>query len=124
MTHNFLTSKFLKGVSSGYPLLLTATDKQISTQEFNVDFVKRILPRLDYPALKIAADSVGEGDNLPDTIGDTWQEDEPLMRAIHRVLVEVEINEGELKCPETGRIFAIKNGIPNMLANEDELESK
>ena len=29
--------------------------------------------------------------------------------------------EGELECPETGRKFPIKRGIPNMLLDEDEV---
>ena len=34
---------------------------------------------------------------------------------------QVEIVEGSLICPETGREFPIINGIPNMLLNEDEV---
>lgn len=37
------------------------------------------------------------------------------------VVSQVEVQEGSLICPETGRKFTIKNGIPNMLLNEDEL---
>ena len=29
--------------------------------------------------------------------------------------------EGDLVCPQTGRKFPVKNGIPNMLLNEDEV---
>jgi len=47
-------------------------------------------------------------------------EDEELLKKLHRVLLEVEVIEGELECPETGRKFPIKNSIPNMLINEDE----
>lgn len=36
-------------------------------------------------------------------------------------LVQVEVQEGLLVCPESGRKFPIKNGIPNMLLNEDEV---
>ena len=38
-----------------------------------------------------------------------------------RFILQVEIQEGYLECPETGRKFPITNGIPNMLLNEDEL---
>ena len=34
---------------------------------------------------------------------------------------QIEIDEGSLECPETGRKFQIKQGIPNMLLNEDEI---
>jgi multifunctional methyltransferase subunit TRM112 len=46
--------------------------------------------------------------------------DEELLKSLHRVLLEVEVIEGELECPETGRKFPIRNGIPNMLVGEDE----
>lgn len=46
---------------------------------------------------------------------------EELAKKLHSVLLEVEILEGDLVCPETGRKFPISNGIPNMLVNEDEI---
>ena len=46
-------------------------------------------------------------------------EDEALLRRLHRVLLEVEVVEGELECPETGRKFPIRNCIPNMLITEE-----
>ncbi|CAB0005728.1 unnamed protein product [Nesidiocoris tenuis] len=33
----------------------------------------------------------------------------------------IEVVEGDLICPETGRKFPITSGIPNMLLNEDEV---
>lgn len=35
-------------------------------------------------------------------------------------VLQVEVMEGCLKCPESGREFPISRGIPNMLLNEDE----
>jgi multifunctional methyltransferase subunit TRM112 len=34
---------------------------------------------------------------------------------------QVEVIDGELVCPESGRKFSISKGIPNMLLNENEL---
>lgn len=34
---------------------------------------------------------------------------------------QIEIVDGNLVCPESGRKFPIKNGIANMLLNEDEV---
>ncbi len=47
--------------------------------------------------------------------------DESVLRQIHHALLEIEIINGELVCPETGRKFPINEGIPNMLCNEDEV---
>lgn len=33
---------------------------------------------------------------------------------------QVDVEEGALICPETGRRFPIVKGIPNLLLNEDE----
>ncbi|VDK44630.1 unnamed protein product [Anisakis simplex] len=122
MTHNFLTSKFLKGVTNGYPLLLAATKKEIKQVEFSDTFVKRMIPKLDYPVLRQAAESIDEAEGLPVEIANGWEHDESLLKRLHHVLLSVEVIEGELKCPETGRIFPIREGIPNMLVNEDEVD--
>jgi multifunctional methyltransferase subunit TRM112 len=39
---------------------------------------------------------------------------------LHRLLLELHVSEGNLECPDTGRLFPISSGIPNMLLNEDE----
>ena len=73
---------------------------------------------MDWPALHEAAKSIGvEVPSDPPVV-----EDNPdVMKQIHHALFEVEVVEGELVCPETGRKFPIKQGIPNMLCNEDEV---
>lgn len=37
------------------------------------------------------------------------------------LFLQVQLISGELICPETGVKFPVSNGIPNMLANEDEV---
>ena len=49
------------------------------------------------------------------------EEDEDILKAVHHAIIEVEVVEGKLICPESGREFPITNGIPNMLLNEDEV---
>lgn len=48
-------------------------------------------------------------------------ESEEFLKQVHHALLELEVTTGDLVCPETGRKFPIKNGIPNMLCNEDEI---
>lgn len=36
---------------------------------------------------------------------------------------QVDVLEGTLQCPESGRLFPISRGIPNMLLNDDETET-
>jgi uncharacterized protein YbaR (Trm112 family) len=44
-----------------------------------------------------------------------------LLAVLHSILFEYHIINGQLVCPTTGRTFAIKDGIPNMLLHEDEV---
>ncbi|KZC04240.1 tRNA methyltransferase 112 like protein [Dufourea novaeangliae] len=109
LTHNMLTSKCLKGVTVGYPLGIVAKDIKVSEVDFNSEFIARIIPKLDWATLWKAAESVNIETN------------EEFLKKVHHVLLEVEVINGDLLCPESGRKFPINDGIPNMLLNEDEV---
>lgn len=49
------------------------------------------------------------------------KEDEEFLRRVHLVLLDVHVLEGALVCPDTGRRFMVKDGVPNMLLHEDEI---
>ncbi len=66
---------------------------------------------------------VGFGDGLPASLPDSYEDNEEFLKAAHHALLEVEVVEGELECPETGRKFPITGGIPNMLLQEDEVSN-
>lgn len=67
--------------------------------------------------IQIGSEHVG---TLPDLVPEGYEEDEEFLQQAHKALVELDIIEGFLVCPETGREFPILNGIPNMLVNEGE----
>ncbi|XP_060520466.1 multifunctional methyltransferase subunit TRM112-like protein [Cylas formicarius] len=121
LTHNMLTSKCIKGVSVGYPLAIKASDVRICEVDFNPDFVSRIIPKVDWPVLYNAAESIGQVEDLPKELSENYENDHNFLKKAHRVLLEVDVIDGELVCPESGRKFPISNGIPNMLLNEDEI---
>ncbi|EDQ88604.1 uncharacterized protein MONBRDRAFT_32793 [Monosiga brevicollis MX1] len=120
LTHNMLKSH-VKGVKDGYPLRLSASKVELKEVTFNADFVVRMLDRIVWPVLRQTAIEIGQGDNLPTDIPADAATNEEFLRAMHHVLLEVLVLEGELECPETGRKFPIKKGIPNMLLDEDEV---
>lgn len=122
ITHNMLTSKCLQGVLTGYPLAITATDVKVTEVDFNPEFITRIIPKLDWNVLWTAADSLGYSDGLPKTLEAKFDEDEEFLKKAHRVLLELEVEEGSLTCPESGRVFPISKGIPNMLLTEAEVQ--
>ena len=64
---------------------------------------------------------VGAGAGLPPSPPDQYEDNEDFLKAAHHVMLEVEVMEGELECPETGRKFPVTGGIPNMLLREDEV---
>jgi len=55
--------------------------------------------------------------SLPETI----QTEDEFLKKMHKILLEYEVEEDELICPETGRKFPISKGIPNMLLQETEI---
>ena len=118
-THNLLTSRFLKGVQTGYPLKLVVEKAEEIKTDYNQEFVKKMLQKVDYEALKEAAQVCGQQlpEKLPDELGSASEED---LQTIHKALFDIEVVTGTLVCPETGRKFPISDGIPNMLCNEDE----
>ncbi|XP_034399316.1 multifunctional methyltransferase subunit TRM112-like protein [Cyclopterus lumpus] len=119
LTHNMLTSH-VKGVTKGYPLLIKATEVKVNEVDFNPQFVSRMIPKLEWSALVQAAEELGHRQDLPGELVPEYENNEEFLKKVHRVLLEVEVIEGFLQCPESGREFPISRGIPNMLLSEDE----
>ena len=95
----------------------------------DADFLRGILPKLDWRALVAATRAAGFPDLLPaepPSEAELFAEgaadaDGSALRSLHRALLEIHIDEGTLICPESGRSFPIQKGVPNMLLNEDEV---
>merc|ERR1712061_203244 len=108
LTHNFLQS-IVKGVSKPYPLGIKCTELEKYDVDFSENNVKKILARVEYTALLSALGDLGYSHNLPEQLpGDLTDE---LLKQLHHVLFEVEVIEGSLVCPESGREFPVTRGI-------------
>uniref|UniRef100_A0A4W3GVZ5 Multifunctional methyltransferase subunit TRM112-like protein n=1 Tax=Callorhinchus milii TaxID=7868 RepID=A0A4W3GVZ5_CALMI len=103
------------------PPLCQATEVKVSKVDFNQEFISRMIPKVEWSALVEAATSIGHGDDLPKELSPEYESNTELLQKVHHVLLEVEVVEGALQCPESGREFPITKGIPNMLLNEDEV---
>ncbi|KRX56958.1 Uncharacterized protein T09_1571 [Trichinella sp. T9] len=124
LLHNFLSTKFLKGVVTGYPLKLSSTcTYEIVEQPFDAELVRKMLARLDWSALAGAVRSLNISDELPDEKPVNWELNVDFLKKAHHAMFEIEITDGYMHCPETGRPFKITNGIANMMANEDEVSN-
>ena len=121
LTHNMLSSKAIKNVKEGFPLLIEARDVKVSEAEFNPDFIAKIIPKVDWDALRRAADQLGHLDDLPVAVPQGYENNSDFLKQAHHALYEIELINGSLVCPETGRKFPVSDGIPNMLLNEDEI---
>lgn len=58
---------------------------------------------------------------LPESKPEKPEQDESFLRSVHDLVMDIQITEGALVCPNCARRYPIKNGIPNMLLNEDEV---
>ncbi|XP_008505088.2 multifunctional methyltransferase subunit TRM112-like protein isoform X2 [Equus przewalskii] len=122
LTHNLLSSH-VRGVGPrGFPLRLQATEVRVSPVEFNPDFVARMIPKVEWAALLEAADTLHLAE-VPREPIQGYERDEEFLRKMHHVLLEVDVLEGTLQCPESGRVFPISRGIPNMLLSDEETET-
>jgi len=121
ITHNMLSSQGMKGVKVGYPLKIEAKDVKVLEVEFNPEFIARVIPKLDWPEVCRAAQQLDQLGDLPTTLSQEYENDQEFLKKAHHVLLEVEVINGDLVCPETGRKFPVTDGIPNMLFNEDEV---
>ena len=136
LTHNMLMSP---GTKNGYPLAIEVEKMEETESEFNADFTARMVAKIDYAALLSTLSSVRASrtpllacghcsrvmrspraqlkveSTLPNTVPTNFAEDEAFLLALHHVLMEIEIVDGQLVCPETAKKFPIKDGIPSML---------
>ena len=122
LTQN-LRSSHVRGVGPrGFPLRLQATEVRSNPVEFNPDFIARVIPKVEWTALLEAADTLHLVE-VPKELIQGYEHNEEFLRKMHHVLLEVEVLEGTLQCPESGRLFPISRGIPSMLLSDEETET-
>ena len=137
LTHNTLRNNSAEAgacKNGGFPLKITATeirvDDCINTEggssnyndERQIAFVKNILGILDWPALVQGAKDMGLS-TLPPQLTQELADDSEFLKALHHVLMNVHLVRGVLTCPDTGREFAVRDGIPEFMLEEEECEN-
>ena len=126
LTHNLMRNNMEAAGGKGFPLKITPTEIRVdNVSEEDADrqiaFVRGVLGVLDWPALVQASSQMGLS-TLPPQLSDAMANDPPFLQALHHVLMNVHLVKGILTCPVTGREFAVLDGIPNMILEEDECE--
>ncbi|OEU17401.1 Trm112p-domain-containing protein [Fragilariopsis cylindrus CCMP1102] len=128
LTHNTMRNNSKEAKGMGFPFKITAAEVKVidnpdagATEERDIDFVKRMLPILEWTALVRAASECGIS-SLPHTLTTDLAESRPFLQALYHILMNVHLIKGMLTCPVTGREFPVTNGVPNMMLEEDECE--
>jgi multifunctional methyltransferase subunit TRM112 len=130
LTHNFLKCvvKNCSGKES-FPLNLSATQVERDEDvEFIAENARHLMSKVDYNALQHAVSQLGLMEELPEfavedgvTPAFLQKLDDESLRKIYSCLMAVHVIEGALECPNCSRKYVITQGIPNMLAREDEV---
>ncbi|EGN97341.1 hypothetical protein SERLA73DRAFT_139508 [Serpula lacrymans var. lacrymans S7.3] len=118
ITHNLLACHVKGCTTNNFPLQFQDVQIELQEAEFNPDFVRNLLPRLEWGALVDAAKQVGDTSLPPEQPEMT---DDDVLQKLHHVLLEIHITEGAMVCSNCKHIYPISNGIPNMLLSEHEI---
>ncbi|KAJ3090396.1 hypothetical protein HK102_003905 [Quaeritorhiza haematococci] len=104
--------------ANNFPLRIEEAEVETVEAEFNLNFMKRLLGKLDWPALILTAYSLGI-DSLPQELPE--DPDEKFLRKLHTVVMETKVKEGNMICNNCGHVYQIKDSIPNMLLQDNEV---
>ncbi|KXS21618.1 Trm112p-domain-containing protein [Gonapodya prolifera JEL478] len=118
ITHNMLQCP-VKGCSKdNFPLRIEDAEIENADADFNPQFLKRMLDRIAWGALVQTSFSLGVA-KLPESPGDP--NDDEFLQTLHHVLLETRVKEGRMVCNGCGHVYPIREGIPNMLLQENEV---
>ncbi|MCJ1351561.1 MAG: hypothetical protein MMC33_001545 [Icmadophila ericetorum] len=140
LTVNFLTCavKACKSSPLSFPLHFRDAELERTDMEYNPTFIRNILPRIEWEALRVTAAELGFT-NLPETkpepppagadadismassaevegqVSTVASTDESTFRDLHKLLLETQVVEGKMVCGNCGHEYKIKEGIANFL---------
>jgi multifunctional methyltransferase subunit TRM112 len=121
MTHNLLACNKKGCTTNNFPLKIIATQTGLINAEYDEDLVKKMLKKLDLPALTLACKDVGVYKFDFETLPQDDFENSEVLKYIHHCIFEVTITTGKLQCPNCGKEYQIADGIPNLILNDDEI---
>ncbi|PWN40490.1 Trm112p-domain-containing protein [Ceraceosorus guamensis] len=119
LTHNLLAchAKSCVSTSNNFPLSFKEVQLELIEADFNEPFLRGFLNKVDWNALVVASRQLGDA-SLPEKGPDPTDPmiDGETLKALHHVLLEIHVIEGQMVCPNCAHIFQIRNGIPNMVS--------
>eukprot|EP01121_Diplochlamys_sp_Union-15-3_P012491 TRINITY_DN3746_c0_g1_i1.p1 TRINITY_DN3746_c0_g1~~TRINITY_DN3746_c0_g1_i1.p1 ORF type:complete len:128 (+),score=9.01 TRINITY_DN3746_c0_g1_i1:60-443(+) len=117
IVHNMLRCNLCKH----FPLQIVATKIETIESELNKELLEHMLQKLEWSALVTSCKEVSIV--IPSTQPSSEEMSEEIYANIHKVLFDVHIKEGELRCSKCNRVYNITNGIPNMLLTPEEVQT-
>ncbi|OLY77800.1 Multifunctional methyltransferase subunit [Smittium mucronatum] len=106
--------------SKNFPLKLENCQLEEIEAERNNEFLVRMYPRVDWNALRTSCQQLGIN-KLPEEAPENIEDNEPVLEALHSLLLETNVLEGQMVCNGCGHIYPIRNSVPNMLLAEHEI---
>ena len=123
ITHNILmcNTKKCSGTDKNYPLIIKATDIKNREDEFDSERTKKLFDKQDKRGLNQYCKDINifkyDFTNLDDAV----KKQNEFWEYVHHVLNETMVYEGILICPNCGREYVIKEGIINMVLQDEEM---
>ncbi|KXN90731.1 Multifunctional methyltransferase subunit trm112 [Leucoagaricus sp. SymC.cos] len=114
VTHNLLACHAKDCTTNNFPLIFQNVQLEIREADFNPDFIKTFLPKVEWNALVRTARELGDT-SLPEEQPEMI--DDEFLKNLHHVLFEVHIVEGAMVCPNCKHVYPISDGIPNMVSS-------
>ena len=120
LTHNLIKCNMKKCIN-GYPLRIGANKIDKRQDEIDDEFVKRTLKKVDLNALIIGSQDMKiiDDNSALKNLKEEDIEKKDVLNDLKTILFKSLLIEGILKCPDCGTEYPVKNGIPDMVVNDD-----
>ena len=116
ITHNLLICP-LPSCSRSVALSIKKAQLIEITKTIEPELLTMLVKKIDFAVLRGALKDLRITDDIPNGVEAkrlSYHTDKELMKILHHVLLELDIEEGELYCTECESTFLIENGIPNL----------
>ena len=122
-THNLLmcNKKTCIDNEKNYPLIIKAVKVNTVKSEFDEEKTKVFFDKMDKRALNQGCKDLNISKFDLEKMTEEQLQDKDVLEYLHKILFEVEIEDGNLVCANCGREYMIKRGIPDMVLKDDEI---
>ena len=121
ISHNMLKCNVKSCTENNYPLKINYEKTKIVDTEFNKEFLENLITKLNWEGLAITVRSLNKDKEFPEKFSEELLQDEKFLYELHNILLQTHIIEGSIECPNCKRKYPIKNGIPNMILTDEEM---